>query len=160
MTSGQHDEAAPQPGLTGRIWLAVAGVVAVAVSLMPPVATLARQYVFVESAQFVLFAIVAPALIVLGAPWRLLRLSRAGDGIPAEAPAEAASGAAPGAPAVAGLPDEPARSTGWRPGGNNTGRSCVPRSSCSGSSAPAWCGGSLRRWMPWLATRPWSWPNW
>ena len=83
VTSGQHDEAAARPGLTGRVWLAVAGAVAVAVSLVPPVATLARQYVFVESAQFVLFAIVAPALIVLGAPWRLLRLSRAGDGIPA-----------------------------------------------------------------------------
>ena len=105
MTSGQHDEAAPPPGLTGRVWLAVAGMVAVVVSLIPPVATLARQYVFVESAQFALYAIVAPALIVLGAPWRLLRLSRAGDGIPAEVPAEAASGAAPGAPAVAGLPD-------------------------------------------------------
>jgi cytochrome c oxidase assembly factor CtaG len=100
VTSGQHDRAAPRPGLTGRVWLAVAGVVAVAVSLVPPVATLARQYVFVESAQFVLFAIVAPALIVLGAPWRLLRLSRAGDGIPAGT----ASGAAPGAPAVTGLP--------------------------------------------------------
>jgi len=76
VTSGQHDVAAPRPGPTGRLWLAVAGVLAVAVSLVPPVATLARQYVFVESAQFVLFAIVAPALIVLGAPWRLLRLSR------------------------------------------------------------------------------------
>ena len=100
VTSGQHDEAAPPRGVTGRVWLAVAGVVAVAVSLVPPVATLAHQYVVVESAQFVLFAIVAPALIVLGAPWRLLRLSRAGDGIPAET----ASGAAPGAPAGAGLP--------------------------------------------------------
>ena len=100
VTSGQHDEAAPPRGVTGRVWLAVAGVVAVAVSLVPPVATLAHQYVVVESAQFVLFAIVAPALIVLGAPWRLLGLSRAGDGIPAEA----ASGAAPAAPAGAGVP--------------------------------------------------------
>lgn len=100
VTSGQHDKAAPRPGLSGRGWLAVWGVLAVAVSLVPPVATLARQHVFVESAQFALFAIVAPALIVLGAPWRLLGLSRAGDGIAAGA----ASGAASGTPAGAGGP--------------------------------------------------------
>ena len=79
VTSEQHGEAAPRPRPAGRRWLAMVGVLAVAVSLVPPVATLARQYVFVESAQFVLFAIVAPALIVLGAPWRLLRLSRTGE---------------------------------------------------------------------------------
>jgi cytochrome c oxidase assembly factor CtaG len=59
----------------GRHWLAAAGALAVVASLVPPVGTLARQYVFVESVQFVLFAMVAPALIVLGAPWRFLRLS-------------------------------------------------------------------------------------
>jgi len=37
---------------------------------------LARRYVVTESAQFLVFAMVAPALIVLGAPWRLLCLSR------------------------------------------------------------------------------------
>ena len=92
VTSGQHGEAAARPRLAGRLWLAAAGVLAVAVSLVPPVATLARQYVFVESAQFVLFAIVAPALIVLGAPWRFLRLSRAGEGGPA---GEGQAGAGP-----------------------------------------------------------------
>jgi cytochrome c oxidase assembly factor CtaG len=40
---------------------------------------LARRYVVAESAQFVTFAMAAPALIVLGAPWRLLRLARALD---------------------------------------------------------------------------------
>ena len=100
VTSGQQDAAAPRPRLAGRLWLAVAGVLAVAVSLVPPVATLARQYVFVESTQFVLFAIVAPALIVLGAPWRFLRLSRAGTG----RPAEAAGGAAGEGQAGAGTP--------------------------------------------------------
>jgi len=92
VTSGRHGEAAPRPRLAGRLWLAMAGMLAVVVSLVPPVATLASQYVFVESAQFVLFAIVAPALIVLGAPWRLLRLSRAGEGGPA---GEGQAGAGP-----------------------------------------------------------------
>jgi len=110
VTSGRHGEAAPRPRLAGRLWLAMAGVLAVVVSLVPPVATLASQYVFVESAQFVVFAMVAPALIVLGAPWRLLRLSRAGEGGPAGAAGGAAGAgqagpetpAGPGTPAGAG----------------------------------------------------------
>lgn len=64
---------------SGRRWLAAAGVVAVVACLVPPVATLARRYVYAESVQFVLFAMAAPGLIVLGAPWRLLRLSGAGS---------------------------------------------------------------------------------
>lgn len=59
----------------GRRWLALAGVAAVAVCLVPPVATLGRRYVYAESAQFLTFAMGAPALIVLGAPWHLLCLS-------------------------------------------------------------------------------------
>jgi cytochrome c oxidase assembly factor CtaG len=77
-----------------RRWLAVAGVALVAASLVPPVATLARQYVFAESAQFAVFAMAGPALIVLGAPWRFLRLSRAGEG--AAAGALASEAASPG----------------------------------------------------------------
>ena len=41
-------------------------------SLVPPAATVARRYVFAESLQFVVFAAVVPALLVLGAPWRWL----------------------------------------------------------------------------------------
>jgi putative membrane protein len=74
--AGTHDEAAV-PSVPGRRqWLAVAGAAAIVACLVPPVATLARQYVFVGSAQFVVFSMAAPALIVLGAPWRWLRLSR------------------------------------------------------------------------------------
>jgi cytochrome c oxidase assembly factor CtaG len=40
---------------------------------------LARHYVWAESVQFCVFAMVGPALIVLGAPWRVLRLSRRED---------------------------------------------------------------------------------
>jgi|SRR6266566_4008550 len=59
-----------------RRWYAVAAAVVVAVFLLPPVGGYARHYVFVESLQFALFAMVVPALVVLAAPWRLARLSR------------------------------------------------------------------------------------
>lgn len=40
----------------GRNWLAIAAVILVALSLLPPAGSLARRYVFAESLQFVLFA--------------------------------------------------------------------------------------------------------
>src|SRR5215472_6784776 len=75
--SGRADPAA-DAGL--RRWLPVAAAVLVVVSLVPPLSTLARRYLFVESIQFSLFAMVCPALIVLGAPWRWLHQSRWQDG--------------------------------------------------------------------------------
>ena len=48
-------------------------------TLLPPLSVLARRYVFAESIQFSVFAMAGPALIVLGAPWRLLRLSGPAD---------------------------------------------------------------------------------
>ena len=80
---GSHAEprlADPPSDADLRRWLPVAGVVLVIVSLVPPLSTLARRYLFVESVQFSLFAMVCPALIVLGAPWGRLRRSRRGDG--------------------------------------------------------------------------------
>ncbi len=64
--------AVARPALAG---LAPAGLALMAVAMAPPVETLARQYLFVESVQFCLLSMAGPALIVLGAPWRLLRLS-------------------------------------------------------------------------------------
>ena len=64
--------AVARPALAG---LAPAGLALMAVAMVPPVETLARQYLFVESVQFCLLSMAGPALIVLGAPWRLLRLS-------------------------------------------------------------------------------------
>jgi cytochrome c oxidase assembly factor CtaG len=58
----------------GRAWLAAVAVVLVLISLLPPVGGYARRYVFVESLQFLLFAVAAPGLFVLGAPWRLIGL--------------------------------------------------------------------------------------
>jgi cytochrome c oxidase assembly factor CtaG len=71
-----------------RAWLAAAGAALVVACLVPPVATLAARYVLAESVQFAVFSMAGPALIVLGAPWRVLRLSRA----PAAAPAPATRG--------------------------------------------------------------------
>ena len=62
--------------MASRPLLAAAGLAAVVVCLVPPVAALGQRYVVVGSVQFLVFAMVAPALLVLGAPWRLLRLSR------------------------------------------------------------------------------------
>jgi cytochrome c oxidase assembly factor CtaG len=59
-----------------RSWLAGAAVVLVLACLLPPAGTYARRYVFVESLEFALFAAAVPALLVLGAPWRALGLSR------------------------------------------------------------------------------------
>jgi cytochrome c oxidase assembly factor CtaG len=58
-----------------RPWLAAGGAGLVVAGLA--IEGLARRYVVAESAQFAVFAMAAPALIVLGAPWRLLRLSGA-----------------------------------------------------------------------------------
>jgi len=53
-----------------RPWLAPAGLLAAAAVLLPPAATSARHYVLAEAIQFAVLAVAAPALIVLGAPWR------------------------------------------------------------------------------------------
>jgi len=57
-----------------RRWLAVAGAVLIVACLVPPVSVLAQRYLFVESIQFCVFAMIGPALIVLGAPWCIGRL--------------------------------------------------------------------------------------
>jgi len=53
-----------------RSWLAPAGVVLMLGVLVPPCGPAARQYVFAQAVQFVVLAVVVPALVVLGAPWR------------------------------------------------------------------------------------------
>src|SRR5258708_7789937 len=59
-----------------RSWLAAVAVALVLLSLLPPAGTYARRQVFAESLQFILFATVVPALLLLGAPWRLPGLFR------------------------------------------------------------------------------------
>jgi cytochrome c oxidase assembly factor CtaG len=62
--------------LRRRSWLAVAAVLLILLSLVPPAESFARRYVFAESLQFAVFATVVPALLVLGAPWHLPFLRR------------------------------------------------------------------------------------
>src|SRR6516162_11548004 len=81
---GEQNASAP-PGLPGwRRLLGVTGLVLVLACLLPPLATLSRRYVFAESLQFCVLAMAGPALIVLGAPWRFLRLSGAAGRLAAE----------------------------------------------------------------------------
>lgn len=73
---GAASQQAAYPLARPRTWLAAAGLALLLACLVPPVLSLALRYVLVESAQFTVFAMAAPGLIALGAPWRLLRLSR------------------------------------------------------------------------------------
>lgn len=66
-----------------RLLLAAAGAVLVAASLVPPLSTLARRNLIAETVQFSMLAMVCPVLIVLGAPWRALRLSSRADRVAA-----------------------------------------------------------------------------
>jgi len=74
-TPDQQSDAARTGSPGTRLWLAAAGLVLVLASLLPPLDMLARHYVYAESIQFCVFAMAGPALIVLGAPWRFLRLA-------------------------------------------------------------------------------------
>jgi cytochrome c oxidase assembly factor CtaG len=58
-----------------RPWLAACAAILIVLSLVPPAGTYARHYVLAESLQFAVFAVVIPGLLVLGAPWRALRLA-------------------------------------------------------------------------------------
>ena len=69
-----------------RAVLAVSGLILWILCLVPPVSHWARQYEYVESIRFCLFAMSIPALLVAGAPWRWLGLaSRANYVIEADA---------------------------------------------------------------------------
>ena len=63
------------PGTRG--WLGAAALAVAVACLIPPVSSLAGRYVLAETVQFACFAMVIPALLVLGAPWRLLGLAGA-----------------------------------------------------------------------------------
>ncbi len=49
--------------------------------VLPPTLTLTSEYEFVQSTQFCLFALVIPALLVAGGPWRWFNLTSMGEPI-------------------------------------------------------------------------------
>jgi cytochrome c oxidase assembly factor CtaG len=55
------------------MWFAAGGVALVVVALVPPVSAWADRYEAVEALRFSIFAVIAPALVVIGAPWAVLR---------------------------------------------------------------------------------------
>ena len=59
----------------GRVWYLLAAVIVAIVVLLPPLSATAGHAEYGEALQFSLLAIVVPALVAVGAPWRLLRLS-------------------------------------------------------------------------------------
>jgi cytochrome c oxidase assembly factor CtaG len=59
------------------------GLCAAAVALVSPVAYWSGQYIWIRSLQDVLLAVIAPSLIVLGAPWLVLARGAAGTKIAA-----------------------------------------------------------------------------
>jgi len=63
-----------------RFWPGLAAVILIAGMLLPPAAGDARQYVFVQALQFVIFAVAGPALLALAIPWRTRTLRPPGAG--------------------------------------------------------------------------------
>ncbi len=62
-----------------RGWCLLAAVVVVLACLVPPLSGTARHFEYGEALQFSLLAVVLPALIAIGAPWRHLGLTRVSE---------------------------------------------------------------------------------
>ena len=90
MTPGTADVRPPAVSPEARLWCVVAAGVLTVLALVPPLSGLAHRYETAEALRFSVFAIVVPALVVLGAPWWRLGLA-----------------ARPGSPADGGAPTGP-----------------------------------------------------
>jgi len=120
-----------------RPWLAPLAVLVAIGVLVPPFATAAERYVFMQALQFAALAVAVPALLVIGAPWH-----RWASGRPVQAGARAARSGAGGAAAAgtrsgAGAPDAGADAEA-RPAGTHL----VDRIAIARSHSP----GTLRAW--------------
>ncbi len=73
-TGRPHERAAPWRG-----WCLLGAVVVLIVALAPPLSGTARQAEYAQVLQFFLLAIVVPALVTAGAPWRRLGLASPGS---------------------------------------------------------------------------------
>lgn len=68
-------ERSPGSVSTLRNALATAGILSWIVFLVPPVASWSRHYEYAQAIQYCFFAVLIPALLVTGAPWRWLGLA-------------------------------------------------------------------------------------
>ncbi|MGO8863558.1 MAG: cytochrome c oxidase assembly protein [Acidimicrobiales bacterium] len=80
MSSGVASVRPPEPTTRWRAWCLLAAVAVAIMALVPPLSATARHAEYGAALQFSLLAIVLPALLTVGAPWRYLGL--AGDGSP------------------------------------------------------------------------------
>jgi cytochrome c oxidase assembly factor CtaG len=60
-----------------RLALSILAPILLALSLVPPLASYARRFEFVEAIQFCLLAVTVPVFVACGAPWRRLGLAAA-----------------------------------------------------------------------------------
>jgi cytochrome c oxidase assembly factor CtaG len=74
MSEGAAD-GRPHPHTNWRTACLLAAVVIAVLVLVPPLGTLARRSEYAATLQFALLAIAVPALVALGAPWRILGLA-------------------------------------------------------------------------------------
>ncbi len=86
MTAGAATGRPHQTTDRWRLWSLMAGALALLVALAPPLSTVGRRADYAAALQFSLLAIVVPALVTLGAPWRLVHLAHRGSGGPAGHP--------------------------------------------------------------------------
>ena len=84
MSSGAATGRPREQAARWRLWCLVGAGAVVLVALVPPLSRLARDSEYGAAIQFSLLAIVLPALVTVGAPWRLLGL--AGNGSPDKPP--------------------------------------------------------------------------
>jgi hypothetical protein len=80
MTRGVASVRPREQAARWRTWCLLAAVVVAITALVPPLSGAARHMEYGAALQFSLLAIVLPALVTVGAPWRYLGL--AGDGSP------------------------------------------------------------------------------
>ncbi len=76
MSSGAATARPPELTARWRGWCLLAAVVVAALTLVPPVSRSGRNSEYGAALQFSLLAVVLPALVTIGAPWRLLGLAR------------------------------------------------------------------------------------
>ena len=86
MSEGAAQGRPPTRSSTWRTLCLVAAAVGAVLALAPPLGTEARHTEYAATLQFSLFALVIPALVALGAPWRLLRLAGTDGHGPGERP--------------------------------------------------------------------------